>query len=315
MASLFERRFESDRPIWLAVVGSPDFAEKLASELEFTGIRSHRVIGYIGDEPMGDHGRVRWLGELGDVRAAVQGEGIDLLVVGPHNSRLKVFEQAARDCLDLPVRMIEATALYEDVLGHVPIGTINSAWFQFIMHPRYSPSSPLSKRSLDIIVSGLMLAVSGPFLALAAMAVKLEDRGPIFYRQRRVGEEGVEFDMLKFRTLRADADDLCGDALGGGDDHQGRAGAPQDPLQRAPAAGAGPEGADEARGPAPRAAGAGGAALGPGALLRAPRRWSSQGSRAGPRSAAATRAAIRARPGRCATTSTTSSTARRASTS
>ena len=208
MASFFESRFESDRPIWLAVVGSPDFAEKLASELEFTGIRSHRVIGYIGDAPLTDGGRVRWLGELNDVRAAVLGEGIDLLVVAPHNARLKVFEQAARDCLDLPVRMIEATALYEDVLGHVPIGTINSAWFQFIMHPRYSPSSPLSKRSLDIIVSGLMLAVAGPFLVLAALAVKLEDRGPIFYRQRRVGEEGVEFDMLKFRTLRADADDL-----------------------------------------------------------------------------------------------------------
>ena len=46
--------------------------------------------------------------------------------------------------------MIEATALYEDVLGHVPIGTINSAWFQFIMHPRYTPSSPLSKRILDL---------------------------------------------------------------------------------------------------------------------------------------------------------------------
>ncbi len=207
MAALFERRFESSRPIWLAVVGPPDFAEKLASELSFTGIRNYRVIGYIGEEPVGG-GEVRWLGELEDVRTAVQHEGIDLLVVAPHNARLKVFERAARDCLDLPVRMIEATALYEDVLGHVPIGTINSAWFQFIMHPRYSPSSPLSKRSLDIIVSGLMLAVAAPLMLVCALAIKLEDRGPVFYRQRRVGEEGREFDMLKFRTLHANADDL-----------------------------------------------------------------------------------------------------------
>jgi exopolysaccharide biosynthesis polyprenyl glycosylphosphotransferase len=207
MASLFESRFEASRPAWLAVVGPPDFAEKLASELSFTGIRNFRVIGYIGEQP-DEVGDVRWLGELEDVRAAVQREGIDLLVVGPHNARLKVFERAARDCLDLPVRMIEATALYEDVLGHVPIGTINSAWFQFIMHPRYSPSSPLSKRSLDILVSGLMLAFAAPLMLVCAIAIKLEDRGPVFYRQRRVGEEGREFDMLKFRTLFANADDL-----------------------------------------------------------------------------------------------------------
>ncbi len=243
MASFFESRFESDRPIWLAVVGSPDFAEKLASELAFTGIRSHRVIGYIGDAPLGDGGRVRWLGELNDVRAAVLGEGVDLLVVAPHNARLKVFEQAARDCLDLPVRMIEATALYEDVLGHVPIGTINSAWFQFIMHPRYSPSSPLSKRSLDIIVSGLMLAVAGPFLVLAALAVKLEDRGPDLLPPAACGRggRGVRHAQVPHAARRRRRS--VGDALGGRDDHQGRAGAAQDPLQRAPAAGPGPAGA------------------------------------------------------------------------
>jgi lipopolysaccharide/colanic/teichoic acid biosynthesis glycosyltransferase len=106
--------------------------------------------------------------------------------------------------------MIEATALYEGLLGHVPIGTINSAWFQFIMHPRYSPSSPLSKRALDLLVSGMMLLCALPFMLLCAIAIKLEDRGPIFYRQRRVGEEGREFDMLKFRMLRPDADDLWG---------------------------------------------------------------------------------------------------------
>jgi lipopolysaccharide/colanic/teichoic acid biosynthesis glycosyltransferase len=95
------------------------------------------------------------------------------------------------------------------VLGHVPIGTINSAWFQFIMHPRYSPSSPLSKRILDLVVSGLVVTAALPLMLLCAIAIKLEDRGPVFYRQQRVGEEGREFSMLKFRTLLADADSLA----------------------------------------------------------------------------------------------------------
>jgi exopolysaccharide biosynthesis polyprenyl glycosylphosphotransferase len=210
ISAWLEARFESDRPIWMAVVGPPQFARKLGAELEDTGIRGYSVIGYIGEEPEAARPGVRWLGYLDDVRSAVQRERIDLLVVAPQNPRLPVFEHVARDCLDLPVRMIEATALYEDVLGHVPIGTINSAWFQFIMHPRYSPSSPLSKRVLDLVVSAVMLALTLPLMALCALAVKLADRGSVFYRQRRVGEEGREFDMLKFRTMALDADERMG---------------------------------------------------------------------------------------------------------
>jgi exopolysaccharide biosynthesis polyprenyl glycosylphosphotransferase len=210
ISAWLENRFESDRPIWVAVVGPPEFAGKLGAELEDMGIRGYRVIGYIGEEPAARRPGLRWLGYLDDVRTAVKREGVDLLVIAPQNPRLPVFEQVARECLDLPVRMIEATALYEEVLGHVPIGTINSAWFQFIMHPRYSPSSPLSKRVLDLTVSAVMLLVTLPLTVLCAIAVKLGDGGPVFYRQRRVGEEGREFDMLKFRTLAPDADERIG---------------------------------------------------------------------------------------------------------
>jgi len=208
MADWLETRFESDRPVWTAVIGSASFANKLASEIQDTGIHAYKVVGYIGEELAGQTGGVPWLGSLEDVRSAVRDQSIDLLVIAPQARRLEVFERAARECLDLQVRMIEATALYEDLLGHVPIGTINSAWFQFIMHPRYSPSSPLSKRALDLFVSGLMLVGAAPIMLLCALAIKLEDRGPVFYRQRRVGEEGREFDMVKFRMLRPDADDL-----------------------------------------------------------------------------------------------------------
>jgi exopolysaccharide biosynthesis polyprenyl glycosylphosphotransferase len=210
MATWLESRFDADRPVWTAVIGSKPFADKLASELADTGINGYRVVGYIAEEPGPQPGGVPWLGALGQVRDAVQRESIDLLVVAPQNRRLEIFERAARECLDLPVRMIEATALYEGLLGHVPIGTINSAWFQFIMHPRYSPSSPFSKRALDLFVSGPMLFLAAPIMLLCALAVKLEDRGPVFYRQRRVGEEGREFDMVKFRTMRIDADERRG---------------------------------------------------------------------------------------------------------
>lgn len=205
LANPLETRFVAGAPIRLAVIGPSTFTDKLQAELIDSTIRGYSVVGYvdIGADPAG---RVEWLGSLEHVRDVVRDNAIDLLVVAPMNDRLRVFEHTTKACLDLPVRMIEATALYENVLGHVPIGTINSAWFQFIMHPRYSPSSPLSKRILDLVVSTVMVLAALPVGVLSALAIKLEDRGPVFYRQRRVGEEGREFEMLKFRTLVVDAD-------------------------------------------------------------------------------------------------------------
>ncbi len=56
-------------------------------------------------------------------------------------------------------------------------------------------------RSLDVTIAGLGLAVSSPFLALGALAVKLADRGPVLYRQVRVGKDGADFELLKLRTM------------------------------------------------------------------------------------------------------------------
>jgi len=200
-------RFASDRPIRTVVIGSGSFAGRLGAELTENKIRSYELLGYVNEEDEAGAGLSR-LGDISEIRSVVIANGVDLLVVSPAMPRLQIFEETAKACLDLPVRMIEATALYETVLGHVPIGAINSAWFQFIMHPLYSPSSPMSKRLLDIVVSAGLVVATGPLMAICALAVKLEDRGPVFYRQRRFGEEGREFNMIKFRTLRPDADQL-----------------------------------------------------------------------------------------------------------
>jgi lipopolysaccharide/colanic/teichoic acid biosynthesis glycosyltransferase len=56
-------------------------------------------------------------------------------------------------------------------------------------------------RALDFAGASLGLAVSAPFLGLAAIAIKLEDRGPVFYRQQRVGKDGDDFELLKLRTM------------------------------------------------------------------------------------------------------------------
>jgi lipopolysaccharide/colanic/teichoic acid biosynthesis glycosyltransferase len=56
-------------------------------------------------------------------------------------------------------------------------------------------------RTLDIAIAGTGLIVSSPLIALGALAVKLEDRGPVLYKQVRVGKGGVDFELLKLRTM------------------------------------------------------------------------------------------------------------------
>ena len=68
-------------------------------------------------------------------------EGIELLVCAPpesadHGETIEnVCARVADECLDLPVRLIAANQLYEELLGHVPVGTIDAAWYRYIMHP------------------------------------------------------------------------------------------------------------------------------------------------------------------------------------
>ena len=62
------------------------------------------------------------------------------------------------------------------------------------------------KRAMDIIISGGALAVIWPLLLLIALAIKIDDPGPVFYRQVRVGKDGKEFRIFKFRTMVVDAD-------------------------------------------------------------------------------------------------------------
>jgi lipopolysaccharide/colanic/teichoic acid biosynthesis glycosyltransferase len=112
----------------------------------------------------------------------------------------------ADSCLDLAVRTIEANQFYEELLGHVPLGTTNAAWFRYIMHPRFRPTSPLWKRGFDLAIASLMAIVALPLVGVAAVAIKLADGGPVFYRQRRVGERGREFEILKLRTMVQDAE-------------------------------------------------------------------------------------------------------------
>ena len=80
-------------------------------------------------------------------------------------------------------------------------------------------------RGLDVAIAGTGLVLTAPVLAMAALAVKLEDGGPVLYRQTRVGKDGVDFELLKLRTMVVGAEKLgAGFAIDRGDSRITRAG-------------------------------------------------------------------------------------------
>jgi lipopolysaccharide/colanic/teichoic acid biosynthesis glycosyltransferase len=218
--------FHRDRKVRLAVIGTADFTAGLSAEL--SGTDGYAVIGCISPDrrgwPRSSSADEGYLGSVSALRQVVLQHRIELLVLGPVSasrvgsgrvhfqspgpSRPQLFEMVAEACLDLPVSMIDATQFYEKQLGHVPLGTTNASWLQYLLHPNHRESWPLSKRLLDLAIGGVASVLAIPILLVSALAIKLSDRGPVFYRQIRVGEHGRRITLIKLRTMRPDADAL-----------------------------------------------------------------------------------------------------------
>lgn len=201
----------SEQPIRIGVVGSAGTADDLRAELRARENHSFTVVGHIlwadrVDGPVGPWVGSGPLGTRGQLAETVVNEQLDLLLIAPSVPRMTFFEEVEATCSHANVRVLELAAFYERVFGHVALRAINAAWFQWVMHPRYSPRIPPAKRALDLCIASLVAIAAAPFLAIATIVIRLEG-GPAFYRQTRIGEGGRTFQILKLRSMRpADAD-------------------------------------------------------------------------------------------------------------
>ncbi|WP_394288602.1 sugar transferase [Corynebacterium variabile] len=89
-------------------------------------------------------------------------------------------------------------------LDVVPFGPRHAL---FVDRPRFSAANGLAKRVFDIVVSAIALVLISPIMVLTALAIKIEDRGPVFYISERVGYHGQSFRIFKFRSMHTDADE------------------------------------------------------------------------------------------------------------
>jgi sugar transferase (PEP-CTERM system associated) len=116
------------------------------------------------------------------------------------------------------VRIEEATSWLEKISGRIEVEQLYPSWLIFADGFRFSTSFNLMRRGLSTLMSLGLLLVVLPFLPFVILAIKLDSRGPVVYRQKRVGRAGHTFFCYKFRTMRQDAEADTGPTWAGDDD-------------------------------------------------------------------------------------------------
>ena len=110
------------------------------------------------------------------------------------------------DCKLAGVQVFDVTTYFERMLGQIRIDYVNAGWLIFGEGFNQAFYRTLVKRAFDLVCTLLLILVTSPFMLVTALAIVLESKGPVFYRQERVGANGRPFKVNKFRSMGTDAE-------------------------------------------------------------------------------------------------------------
>jgi sugar transferase (PEP-CTERM system associated) len=192
----------------LLIIGTQDLARTLARELARHDDLSVNVAGFVATELDASNGEVRdqVLGTTDQLEAITAEHQITRIVVALEDRRGSL---PVRELVKLRVqgiRVEEAHSMLASLSGRVWLRTVQPSWFVFSDGFRRSRLTSVAKRTVDLSCGMLGLILSLPVMAAVALAIRLDSKGPVLYRQRRVGLRGRQFDVLKFRSMRQDAE-------------------------------------------------------------------------------------------------------------
>jgi exopolysaccharide biosynthesis polyprenyl glycosylphosphotransferase len=192
----------TERPLRVLGLGAGEEAARVVRA--FDGRETHGVelVGFVGNL---SHAVVPVLGELDELPEIVRRHGIDAIVLTASRHRLPLLEHLL-GVSDRTPAVLELSDLYERAFGCVPVEEINAAWFREVLTLHRRRQASPARRAVDLGVTALAAAVALPAMLIVAFAIKLDSPGPVFYRQVRVGEGGRRFTIVKFRSMRTDAE-------------------------------------------------------------------------------------------------------------
>jgi exopolysaccharide biosynthesis polyprenyl glycosylphosphotransferase len=177
--------------------------EKLRKNSQFGVV----PIGIVDDE-VHDIGspELPWLGRFEDLASVIEGHRVDRVIIAFSRSSHEQLLESIRACRDAGVTVDVVPRLFEFLDGVRALDQVGGMPLLSIGAPMLTSTSMAAKRVLDVLGSALLIALFSPLMLAIAIAIKLESRGPAFFRQPRAGRAHTSFHLIKFRSMYVDAE-------------------------------------------------------------------------------------------------------------
>ena len=194
----------------ILIVGSGELAVEVAREVLNRPDAGYRIVGFVGTDS-GLLGKSlinpRVIGLTEQLDTIVKHEGIDRLVVAMGERRGQLpTDRLLQLSLAGDVSIEEGAAFYERVTGRVSLNMIRPSWLIFSGRGRQARLTALSRSGVHWLVALIGFLLCMPIMVVTALLIKLDSRGPVFYKQERVGKNGHTFVLTKFRSMKVDAE-------------------------------------------------------------------------------------------------------------
>ncbi|HEX6715643.1 MAG TPA: TIGR03013 family XrtA/PEP-CTERM system glycosyltransferase [Pyrinomonadaceae bacterium] len=194
----------------ILIVGSGKLAVELAREVLNRPDAGYRIVGFVGNdaELLGKSLiNPRVIGLTEQLEKIVKQENIDRIVVAMGERRGQLpTNKLLQLSLAGQVTIEEGQSFYERITGRVSLNMLRPSWLIFNGRGRHKKVAGLARISVHWMVALVGAILSLPIVVVTAILIKLESRGPIFYKQERVGKNGRTFVLTKFRSMRVDAE-------------------------------------------------------------------------------------------------------------
>ncbi|MDY0088408.1 MAG: sugar transferase [Coriobacteriia bacterium] len=146
------------------------------------------------------------LGNARELRDAVVREGIDTVIIVASAFDYEVIKRMIKELRGVPVGIHISSALSEVLSSRVIMREVGGVPLISLRGISFSPRKLRLKRTFDSLVASLIILAGMPLWIIVAALIKIESPGPVFYKQERIGRDGVPFLMYKFRSMVMDAD-------------------------------------------------------------------------------------------------------------
>lgn len=186
------------------IVGSGDKAEELKTMVNKYPQLGYRITGFVS---INDDSDKHSLGKTENLPDIIRSMDVSEILIALETNEKDRLIDILRYCSEEKVSMKILPDMYEIVSGMAKTNQIYGIPLIEVMPDIMSPAGKLTKRILDVGISSFTLIILFPLLILVALSIKIDTKGPVFYKQIRVGRRGKEFQMYKFRSMIANSEE------------------------------------------------------------------------------------------------------------